>query len=178
MCNPRERITASQALDHLYFWTDPLPADPKTYAPSLSMVLLLLSDWVSDYRLTKHLTSSTRVTAGLRSPRRRHLISTLAGRHHSLDHGRRYSTIAGFNPLGKCSGIGRLSRRGTQHREWVNNKVFPRLGTAGRRMRDGPTASRMRGMARMATARDRIPEATTTALVTATRSITGTCQGT
>ncbi|KAF8880072.1 kinase-like domain-containing protein [Infundibulicybe gibba] len=29
-CNPRERITASQALDHDYFWTDPLPADPKT----------------------------------------------------------------------------------------------------------------------------------------------------
>jgi serine/threonine-protein kinase BUR1 len=30
VCNPRERITASQALDHEYFWTDPLPADPKT----------------------------------------------------------------------------------------------------------------------------------------------------
>ncbi|KIJ99078.1 hypothetical protein K443DRAFT_680230 [Laccaria amethystina LaAM-08-1] len=30
ICNPRERITASQALDHDYFWTDPLPADPKT----------------------------------------------------------------------------------------------------------------------------------------------------
>ncbi|KAF8631483.1 hypothetical protein AX15_002371 [Amanita polypyramis BW_CC] len=29
-CNPRERITAAQALDHEYFWTDPLPADPKT----------------------------------------------------------------------------------------------------------------------------------------------------
>ncbi|KAF8067735.1 kinase-like domain-containing protein [Lyophyllum atratum] len=29
-CNPRERITASQALNHDYFWTDPLPADPKT----------------------------------------------------------------------------------------------------------------------------------------------------
>lgn len=29
-CNPRERITASAALDHDYFWTDPLPADPKT----------------------------------------------------------------------------------------------------------------------------------------------------
>ncbi|EIN08939.1 Pkinase-domain-containing protein [Punctularia strigosozonata HHB-11173 SS5] len=29
-CNPRERITASQALDHDYFWSDPLPADPKT----------------------------------------------------------------------------------------------------------------------------------------------------
>jgi len=29
-CNPGERITATQALDHDYFWTDPLPADPKT----------------------------------------------------------------------------------------------------------------------------------------------------
>ncbi|KAI0305169.1 kinase-like domain-containing protein [Multifurca ochricompacta] len=29
-CNPGERITASQALEHDYFWTDPLPADPKT----------------------------------------------------------------------------------------------------------------------------------------------------
>ena len=31
VCNPRERLTASQALDHDYFWTDPLPADPKTW---------------------------------------------------------------------------------------------------------------------------------------------------
>ncbi|KAG5643702.1 hypothetical protein DXG03_009751 [Asterophora parasitica] len=29
-CNPRDRITAAQALDHDYFWTDPLPADPKS----------------------------------------------------------------------------------------------------------------------------------------------------
>ncbi|PCH44740.1 Pkinase-domain-containing protein [Wolfiporia cocos MD-104 SS10] len=29
-CNPKERITAEKALDHEYFWTDPLPADPKT----------------------------------------------------------------------------------------------------------------------------------------------------
>ncbi|KAH9941132.1 Pkinase-domain-containing protein [Epithele typhae] len=28
--NPKERLTASQALNHDYFWTDPLPADPKT----------------------------------------------------------------------------------------------------------------------------------------------------
>lgn len=28
--NPKERITARQALDHDYFWTDPLPADPKS----------------------------------------------------------------------------------------------------------------------------------------------------
>lgn len=29
--DPRTRITASQALEHDYFWSDPLPADPKTY---------------------------------------------------------------------------------------------------------------------------------------------------
>jgi serine/threonine protein kinase len=29
-CNPSDRITATDALDHDYFWTDPLPADPKT----------------------------------------------------------------------------------------------------------------------------------------------------
>ncbi|KAJ6631243.1 kinase-like domain-containing protein [Mycena sp. CBHHK59/15] len=32
-CNPRERITAAQALDHDYFWTDPMPADPRRYLP-------------------------------------------------------------------------------------------------------------------------------------------------
>ncbi|KAI0777181.1 kinase-like domain-containing protein [Trametes elegans] len=30
VCNPRQRLTAGQALDHDYFWTDPLPADPKS----------------------------------------------------------------------------------------------------------------------------------------------------
>ncbi|KAG6917602.1 hypothetical protein DXG01_001831 [Tephrocybe rancida] len=30
ICNPRERITAAEALDHEYFWTEPLPADPKS----------------------------------------------------------------------------------------------------------------------------------------------------
>jgi len=30
-CNPAERITATLALEHDYFWTDPLPADPKTW---------------------------------------------------------------------------------------------------------------------------------------------------
>ncbi|KAH6909472.1 kinase-like domain-containing protein [Coprinopsis sp. MPI-PUGE-AT-0042] len=30
ICNPKDRITAAQALEHEYFWTDPLPADPKT----------------------------------------------------------------------------------------------------------------------------------------------------
>ncbi|KAI0938437.1 hypothetical protein AcV5_000119 [Taiwanofungus camphoratus] len=29
-CNPRDRLTAAQALEHDYFWTDPLPADPRT----------------------------------------------------------------------------------------------------------------------------------------------------
>ena len=29
-CNPAERISASLGLEHDYFWTDPLPADPKT----------------------------------------------------------------------------------------------------------------------------------------------------
>ena len=28
--NPVHRITAAKALDHDYFWTDPLPADPKS----------------------------------------------------------------------------------------------------------------------------------------------------
>ena len=31
-CNPAERITATLALEHDYFWTDPLPADPKTWS--------------------------------------------------------------------------------------------------------------------------------------------------
>ena len=35
-CNPRDRISATDALDHDYFWTDPLPADPKTLVFSLS----------------------------------------------------------------------------------------------------------------------------------------------
>jgi len=30
MINPKERITAAAALEHEYFWTDPMPADPKT----------------------------------------------------------------------------------------------------------------------------------------------------
>lgn len=38
-CNPTERINATDALKHDYFWTDPLPADPKTYVlyPLLSL---------------------------------------------------------------------------------------------------------------------------------------------
>ena len=28
--NPKERPTAAAALEHDYFWTDPLPADAKT----------------------------------------------------------------------------------------------------------------------------------------------------
>jgi len=29
--DPSRRITALDALDHAWFWTDPLPADPKAY---------------------------------------------------------------------------------------------------------------------------------------------------
>jgi len=36
-CNPRERVTASAALDHEYFWTDPLPADPKRCVVDLAV---------------------------------------------------------------------------------------------------------------------------------------------
>jgi serine/threonine-protein kinase BUR1 len=28
--DPRRRMSATEALDHEYFWTDPLPADPKS----------------------------------------------------------------------------------------------------------------------------------------------------
>ena len=47
--NPKERITASQALEHDYFWTDPMPADPKSLVfplcnyDSTYMVLLIHS---------------------------------------------------------------------------------------------------------------------------------------
>ncbi|KAJ2915841.1 hypothetical protein MD484_g4567, partial [Candolleomyces efflorescens] len=37
VCNPKERITASQALEHAYFWTDPLPADPSSNNPNMGM---------------------------------------------------------------------------------------------------------------------------------------------
>ena len=29
--DPSRRITAAAALDHDWFWSDPMPADPKTY---------------------------------------------------------------------------------------------------------------------------------------------------
>lgn len=38
-CNPTERINATDALKHDYFWTDPLPADPKTYVLPLPLTL-------------------------------------------------------------------------------------------------------------------------------------------
>ncbi|KAJ2936281.1 hypothetical protein H1R20_g813, partial [Candolleomyces eurysporus] len=41
ICNPKERITASQALEHAYFWTDPLPADPSSYVPLFSFKRIL-----------------------------------------------------------------------------------------------------------------------------------------
>ncbi|KZO89963.1 kinase-like protein [Calocera viscosa TUFC12733] len=31
LLDPNRRITAAQALDHEWFWNDPMPADPKTY---------------------------------------------------------------------------------------------------------------------------------------------------
>ncbi|CAK5272995.1 unnamed protein product [Mycena citricolor] len=34
-CSPRDRLTAAQALDHDYFWTDPMPADPKRAATAV-----------------------------------------------------------------------------------------------------------------------------------------------
>ncbi len=44
VCNPRKRLTAAQALDHDYFWTDPLPADPKSCAVSSSVIAVHCSD--------------------------------------------------------------------------------------------------------------------------------------
>lgn len=41
-CNPRERITAAEALDHDYFWTDPLPADPKKWEFAHYSLLIIL----------------------------------------------------------------------------------------------------------------------------------------
>jgi len=43
-CNPAERISATLALEHDYFWTDPLPADPKTWCsfdPRLVITVLI-----------------------------------------------------------------------------------------------------------------------------------------
>ncbi|KIY44096.1 Pkinase-domain-containing protein [Fistulina hepatica ATCC 64428] len=66
-CNPRARITASEALDHNYFWTDPLPADPKSCVwfarmqlcyPSFVIHFRLMST-LADFQLTKRRTSST-----------------------------------------------------------------------------------------------------------------------
>lgn len=34
-----QRISAKDALDAEYFWTDPRPADPQTYGSSLSLLL-------------------------------------------------------------------------------------------------------------------------------------------
>lgn len=42
-CNPRDRLTAAQALEHDYFWTDPLPADPRTWASALSSVFYMFA---------------------------------------------------------------------------------------------------------------------------------------
>ncbi|KAG9092432.1 serine/threonine protein kinase, CMGC, CDC2/CDK sub [Ceratobasidium sp. UAMH 11750] len=42
--NPAARITAFEALDHDYFWTEPLPCDPSSYVISLSVLLMSVVD--------------------------------------------------------------------------------------------------------------------------------------
>ena len=51
--NPRERITASEALDDEYFWSDPLPADPKRQVPLLVMTEMS-KPFFKACQLTKH----------------------------------------------------------------------------------------------------------------------------
>lgn len=64
-CNPKDRITAAQALDHEYFWTDPLPADPKTYADvKLSINISLNCLNCLDFPPTKRLMNTTREVSG------------------------------------------------------------------------------------------------------------------
>ena len=48
-CNPRERITATEALDHDYFWTDPLPADPKMWGSARYSPLIILYRKLTTY---------------------------------------------------------------------------------------------------------------------------------
>ena len=38
--DPSQRISAKDALDADYFWTDPLPCDPKRYRIALSFVIV------------------------------------------------------------------------------------------------------------------------------------------
>jgi serine/threonine protein kinase len=67
-CNPRDRITATDALEHDYFWTDPLPADPKTLVTSMSVYSVVLTELyfhlLLAYRLMKLHMSSISVVVG------------------------------------------------------------------------------------------------------------------
>lgn len=90
VCNPRQRLSAVQALDHDYFWTDPLPADPKSYVVPLIRIIDLRS-LVTDLPClalgslpTRHLTSSTSVVAAIRLPQARLFLLLLLT--VSLDH--------------------------------------------------------------------------------------------
>ena len=75
-CNPKERITASQALDHDYFWTDPLPADPKTYVSTQRSLIASLTSRTG-CRRTKPLMNTTGVD-GISLP---HLLFPHRHRH-------------------------------------------------------------------------------------------------
>jgi serine/threonine-protein kinase BUR1 len=43
--DPSRRITAKAALDHDWFWSDPVPADPKTY---VSILIAMRQDRLID----------------------------------------------------------------------------------------------------------------------------------
>jgi serine/threonine protein kinase len=47
--DPAQRISAKDALDAEYFWTDPLPCDPKRY-----LYILIFSDKVHETHLVHH----------------------------------------------------------------------------------------------------------------------------
>lgn len=67
--DPRERITASEALDHEYFWSDPLPADPKRLVSSYLMGgKLLKSDPLSVCSLPRYEASHELDQRGRRMP--------------------------------------------------------------------------------------------------------------
>ena len=36
--NPKQRLTALEALDHDWFWTEPLPVDPAQYVTSQDLL--------------------------------------------------------------------------------------------------------------------------------------------
>jgi serine/threonine-protein kinase BUR1 len=90
-CNPRDRITASEALEHDYFWTDPLPADANSCVPVHTLFFFLPADARTAHGSTcstgSRRTSSTSARAGSRlarprssSSRRRARRATRPGR--------------------------------------------------------------------------------------------------